>query len=170
MALEKQRPGFMVYFEDWNMPRQILNAQDFKLFFDAVFEYADGGEIPKPFENHTLQVFFDTFMAKIQKDADRYQDICNKRREAAKKSHAQQSSKSQQMQANAANTNDNYNINSNQHEYQHEQQRQYQMQKQTQTNGNNQMQNASLQMHGGPFTEQEQLVMQRMQTDDDIPF
>ncbi len=54
MPHEKQRPGFMVFFEDWNMPRKILNDQEFKQFFDAVFDYAESGEIPEPFSNHTL--------------------------------------------------------------------------------------------------------------------
>ena len=45
MPQEKTRPGFMLYFCDWDMPRRILDAANFKEFFDAVFNYAQSGEI-----------------------------------------------------------------------------------------------------------------------------
>ena len=89
MPQEKQRPGFMMYFTDWDMPRKILNAEDFKIFFDAVFSYAQDGEIPPPFNNLAAQVFFDSFASKLNMDNERYQKICQERSDAAKKSHAQ---------------------------------------------------------------------------------
>ena len=60
MPQNKQRPGFMVYFGDWEAPRQLLNPEQFKVFFDAAFNYAQDGEIPGPFEDHMIKVFFDT--------------------------------------------------------------------------------------------------------------
>ena len=105
-------PGFMVYFTDWDMPRQILNAETFKAFFDAVFCYARDGEIPEPFEDHTAQVFFNGFREKIDADIGKYQDKCRKASEAARKSHANASER-QQTQADAANTNPNTKPNTN---------------------------------------------------------
>ena len=116
MPQDKQRPGFMVYFCDWDMPRRILDAVNFKEFFDAVFNYAQNGEIPPSFSCSTVQVFFDSFMEKINADNERYQETCRKRSIAAKKSHEAKTSNSmqmQQMQANAANTNTNPNTNNN---------------------------------------------------------
>ena len=113
MPQNKQRPGFMVYFGDWEAPRQLLNPEQFKVFFDAAFNYAQDGEIPGPFEDHMIKVFFDTFMPKLNADNERYQETCRKRSEAAKKSHGANASNSQQMQANAANTNTNPNNNNN---------------------------------------------------------
>ena len=104
MAQEKQRPGFMVYFTDWDMPRKILNAEDFKSFFDAVFCYAQDGEVPPSFENPVVQIFFDSFIIKLNADNERYQERCRKASEAAKKSHANASER-KQMQTDAANTN-----------------------------------------------------------------
>ena len=110
----KKRPGFMLYFTDWDMPRQILNGNSFKLFFDAVFMYALRGEKPKePFEDKTLQVFFDSFIHKLDADKQHYNNICNKRSEAAKRSHETKASNSMQMPANAANINNNTNNNTN---------------------------------------------------------
>ena len=114
MPQEKTRPGFMLYFCDWDMPRKILDAVDFKVFFDAVFNYAQNGEIPPPFSNRTVQVFFDSFMEKINVDNERYAKISLERSIASKKSHKAKASKSlqlQQLQANAANTNTNPNTN-----------------------------------------------------------
>ncbi len=121
-----QRPGFMVYFCDWDMPRQLLNPEQFKVFFDAVFSYARDGETPPPFDDRTAQVFFDSFIEKINADNERYQETCRQRSEAAKKSHRKKqpdASNSMQMQANAANnstttipsisTNENTSINKN---------------------------------------------------------
>ena len=107
-------PGFMLYFNDWDMPRKILPADVFKIFFDAVFDYARDGEIPPPFDDHSAQVFFDSFMEKINADAGRYQEKCRKASKAAKQSHANASER-KQTQANTANTNANTikNINTN---------------------------------------------------------
>jgi len=110
MPQEKTRPGFMLYFCDWDMPRKILDAVDFKVFFDAVFNYAQNGEIPPPFSNHIVQVFFDSFMEKMNADNERYEKISKERSIASMKSHKARASKCQQMQqlqANAANTNTN---------------------------------------------------------------
>ena len=83
----KKTPGLMLYFNDWEMPRKILNAQNFKEFFDAVFNYAQSGEIPSPLSDGTVQIFFDSFVQKINADNTRYQNICRQRSEAAKKGH-----------------------------------------------------------------------------------
>ncbi len=117
MAQEKQRPGFLVYFTDWDMPRKILNAEDFKSFFDAVFCYAQDGEIPPSFDNHVVQIFFDSFTIKLNADNERYQERCRKASEAAKKSHANASER-KQTQTDAANTNTSSNRIPKQ--YQHE--------------------------------------------------
>ena len=115
----------MLYFTDWDMPRQILDAETFKQFFDAVFCYARYGEIPPEFGNQTAQVFFDGFKEKINLDVERYQDRCRKASEAAKKSHANANER-QQTQANAANTKTNNNLN----KYQNQNQNDYQTQNQ----------------------------------------
>ena len=108
----KKMPGFMVYFNDWDMPRQILSADAFKAFFDAVFCYARDGEVPPPFSDNITQVFFNTFMEKIRADVEHYQDKCRKASEAAKKSHMNAIER-RQTQTNAANTSTNTSINTN---------------------------------------------------------
>lgn len=105
--MKKEMPGFMIYFNDWDMPRQIMDAEEFKEFFDAVFEYARDGILPPESQNSTVQVFFECFREKINTDTERYRSKCEKASEAAKKSHAKQS------HANAANTNTNTNPNTN---------------------------------------------------------
>lgn len=123
MNEQRQRPGFMVYFEDWNLPRQLMTAEQFKRFFDAVFVFVQDGTYPEGFEDNTLKVFFETFSGKIIKDNTRYEETCKKRSAAAKKSHG--GNDRQQLEANASNcmqdfadaantnTNPNPNINSN---------------------------------------------------------
>lgn len=168
MPQEKQRPGFMIYFTDWDMPRKILDAENFKAFFDAVFKYAQDGEIPQEFDDHAVQVFFDSFMSKLNIDNERYQDVCRKRSEAAKKSHApantSESQQMQQMPANAANTNTNPNSNkisnSKSKEYQPHLEYQYQSQNQPQPEYHSQIKNASQQMQ----------QMQPPDDDPDLPF
>lgn len=149
MPQEKTRPGFMIYFNDWDMPRKILDAENFKSFFDAVFNYAQDGEIPPEFDSQTVQVFFDSFATKLNMDNERYQDVCRKRSEAAKKSHAQaNASNSQQLQANAANTNTNPNTISNPKTKTKEYQNEYhnQLHNQPQSEYHSQIQDASQQM------------------------
>lgn len=86
----KERPGFMVYFDDWEIPRRLLNDTEFKTFFDAIFDYARDGEVPPSFENQTIEVLYENFKNKIEKDVERYMEVCRKRSEAGKKAHAPQ--------------------------------------------------------------------------------
>ena len=134
----------MVYFCDWDMPRKILNPENFKSFFDAVFCYAQDGEVPPPFDDPIVQVFFDSFMVKLNADNERYQEKCRKASEAAKKSHAKASER-KQSQANAANTSTSTNPNtisdSKSKEYQPHLEYQYQSQNQPQSEYQNQEQN-----------------------------
>lgn len=133
---KKETPGMMIYFDDWDMPRRILSPERFKEFFDAVFEYAQNSVIHPPFDDPTVQVFYDTFAKKVEADKARYNDLCQKRSNAGKKAHVQQN---EQLPANAdtcrqlpTNTNTNPIPNSNQNQFQYDYQNQYQNQRQLQ--------------------------------------
>ena len=88
--MAKTRPGMMFYFEDWDIPRKILDHIQFKVLFDALYDYARDGVIPDMIPDDTVRVFFDTFRQKVDRDAERYNDTCRKRSEAGKKAHSQQ--------------------------------------------------------------------------------
>jgi len=87
MKKENERPGFMVYFDDWDIARRLLPPEEFAEFFNDVFEYAQNGVLPNGFSSRQIEVFFDSFRIKVEKDLLRYQDICRKRSEAGKKAH-----------------------------------------------------------------------------------
>lgn len=98
MKIEKDRPGFMVYFCDWDIPRKLLEPEAFTAFFNMVFDYAQDGVLPEQYPDKQVQVFFESYRVKIEKDLERYQEVCRKRSEAGKKAHEKK-----QMEANAAN-------------------------------------------------------------------
>ncbi len=170
MAQDKQRPGFMVYFTDWDMPRKILNAEDFKSFFDAVFCYAQDGEVPPSFDNQVVSIFFNSFATKLNADNERYQEKCRKASEAAKKSHANASER-KQPQADAANTNNNPNSKRIPKQYQPESEYQNQSQYQPESEYQSQSQNSSQRTQADAEEEcyRKQLESSRYY-DEDLPF
>lgn len=97
--MAKTRPGMMFYFEDWDIPRKILDHIQFKVLFDALYDYARDGVIPDMIPDDTVRVFFDTFRQKVDRDAERYNDTCRKRSEAGKRLIA---SKSRHLQTKTA--------------------------------------------------------------------
>ena len=99
--MNKVRPGFMVYFNDWDAPRRLLTPEQFKEFFDAVFSFARDGEIPPASECAAVNVFFDCIKEKIELDAAKYRETCQRRSEAAKQKQAN-ASKCKQLHAKAS--------------------------------------------------------------------
>ena len=49
MKQHKERPGFMVYYNDWDIVRQLFSAEEFFSFFNAVFDYAQSGVLPETY-------------------------------------------------------------------------------------------------------------------------
>ena len=80
----------MNFFDDWDLPRQLFTAEEFHLFYNAVYEYARSGKQPESLPTRELQLFFKNFRIKIDNDEERYKDVCRKRSEAGKKAHIKQ--------------------------------------------------------------------------------
>lgn len=102
-----------VMYDDWDPLFQSLNAPDAGMLIQAIFKHNKGEAAD--IEDPVLRATFNMISARLDADAERYQQICKKRSEAAS------DSKSKQMQANATisiqqhhdNDNDNDNENDN---------------------------------------------------------
>lgn len=154
MKQHKERPGFMVYYNDWDIVRQLFSAEEFFSFFNAVFDYAQSGVLPGTYPSKQVEIFFNNYKEKIQKDAERYEDVCRKKSEAGKKAHMKKSGD----EANASNSRPNTISSSdsmpNQNEYEYEeqyqpqpqQQHQYQPQRQRETEYDSRQMNGEVEL------------------------
>lgn len=132
MTKEKKRPGFMNYFDDWDLPRQLFAAEDFQLFYNAVYDYARDGKLPPELPSKELRLFFQNFKIKIDNDEDRYKEVCQKRSEAGKKAHAKQEQANDSNSQPTSTATSESNTKSNQQQTQYQNQYQPQQQRQSQ--------------------------------------
>lgn len=105
MLMERET---LIFYKEWSNILEFLDEDARLEVYDAVFNYAFSGEL-LDFVSDKAQKAFEMFKPQIDKDQAKYIDICNKRREAARKSRKGKKkkqieandSKSEQMQANA---------------------------------------------------------------------
>lgn len=112
--MEGKRPGVVLYLHDVQPILSQLTDADAGKLFRAVFKYADTGDLPS-FDG-ALSMAWAVLKGHIDEDADRYEQICKKRKDAAYerwKSKSIQKMQVHPQDATDANINCNINCNSN---------------------------------------------------------
>ena len=66
-----ERPGFLIYFDDWRGIRQLDDPATKAAFFDAAFDYAETGELPD--FSGLMASTWAPIKGTIDRDADAYQ-------------------------------------------------------------------------------------------------
>ena len=62
-------PGFMLFFEDWEVATQLMTPEEFHEYFMAVFRYARDEELPNESEHSvTFNAFFNSIRHKLDKN------------------------------------------------------------------------------------------------------
>ena len=81
MSKEKKK-GFVLYY-DYMQHLSLLSNEECGLLFKSLFEYGENGNIPQ-LEGAALMAF-SFIRAQMDRDALKYEEICQKRLEAGKK-------------------------------------------------------------------------------------
>lgn len=68
-----ERPGFMIYFSDWQPLIDQGNAEAVFMFFSAAVEYARSGEVIYDFQGMD-KVVWSLLQDKIDRDRDKYKE------------------------------------------------------------------------------------------------
>ena len=97
---EKKKPGVMLYFDVRPCLNRLTDAEQAQLF-RAILDYGESG-IDPGFENR-LGLVWDFVKPMIDRDADRYREIQEKRAMAGSRGGHMRASKSKQNEANQAN-------------------------------------------------------------------
>ena len=79
---EKERPGVMLYF-DLRPSLKRLSLEDKGLLFESILNYAQYGELPEL--DGMTGIAWDFIQPRIDRDAERYEEITESRRKAARK-------------------------------------------------------------------------------------
>ena len=79
---EKERPGVMIYF-DLRPCLKRLSTEDKGFLLEAILDYAQYGELPEL--DGMAGVAWDFIRPRIDRDAERYEEVSERRRQAAKK-------------------------------------------------------------------------------------
>ncbi len=79
---EKERPGVMLYF-DLRPSLKRLSPEEKGLLFEYILDYAQFGVLPEP--EGMVGIAWDFIRPRIDRDAERYEEISERRRQAAKK-------------------------------------------------------------------------------------
>lgn len=104
---EKGRPGVMLWF-DLRPSLKRLSLEEKGLLFECIMDYAEYGEVPEL--DGMAGVAWDFIQPRIDRDAERYEEVSERRRQAAQKRWDKQEKemqadanecKSMQMDANA---------------------------------------------------------------------
>ena len=104
---EKGRPGVMLYFDLRPCLKRLSNQEKGQLF-EYILDYAEFGEVPEA--EGLVGVAWDFIKPRIDHDAERYEEVSERRRQAAQKRWDKQEKemqadanecKSMQMDANA---------------------------------------------------------------------
>ena len=80
MKKEKSRPGIMLYF-DIRPSLKLISTEEKGLLLEAMLDYAEDGILPEL--TGKAEVVWTFMKKKIDDDAERYEEICRKRRDAA---------------------------------------------------------------------------------------
>ena len=89
---EKGRPGVMFYFDLRPCLKRLSNEEKGQLF-ESILNYAQFGEVPEP--DGMLGVAWDFIKPRIDHDAERYEEVVETKRRAARKRWDKQEEDSQ---------------------------------------------------------------------------
>ena len=80
---EKKRPGVMLYFEQYDILRQMPMEDSYALLM-AIFEFARNGVVPQ-FKNPALVYAWGFLQQSIERDSLRYDRVVEQKRKASQK-------------------------------------------------------------------------------------
>ncbi len=78
-----KRPGMMIYFDQWEYVATILTPEQFKRLFMLLVGKAQGLDVDTPDDDQAVSMAYHLLLPQLDKDAARYDKICEKRRTAA---------------------------------------------------------------------------------------
>ena len=78
-----KRPGMMIYFDQWEYVATILTPEQFKRLFMLLAGKAQGLDVDTPDDDQAVSMAYHLLLPQLDKDAARYEKICEKRRTAA---------------------------------------------------------------------------------------
>lgn len=81
--MAKKRPGMMIYFADWDGVADLLTPEQFKRLFLAVMHASMGEAAESLDDDKTLVLAYRLIQGKMERDAEKYDAVCEKRRAAA---------------------------------------------------------------------------------------
>ena len=81
----KQPKGFFTYFHHASV-LEMLSDEDAGWLYKALMRYGESGEIPELKQGDPVSLMFVMFKKEIDYNVERYNEICEKRSEAGKKS------------------------------------------------------------------------------------
>ena len=82
----KKRPGLMLYFDDYASLRSSLSGEELVSVLDAMIRYAESGNIPDEESlSPAANICWRFMRPKIDRDVEKYDEVCEKRAGAAKK-------------------------------------------------------------------------------------
>lgn len=84
MAKKKERPGVMFYHDDWRIVRETVSKEELGFLADAFLEYSETKTEPREYPNADVKFVFRFLKGKVDRDMERYDTICEERREAGK--------------------------------------------------------------------------------------
>lgn len=99
----KGRPGVMMYF-DIRPGLEPLTAEEKGILFDAIMDYAELGTLPE-FASPALRIAWGFIQSRIDSDAVRYENVRQRRRQAANKRWSGEDSTEDGMQMHANDAN-----------------------------------------------------------------
>lgn len=80
-----KRPGMMIYFDQWEYVATILAPEQFKRLFMLLMDKAQNLDVDAPDDDQAVSMAYHLLLPQLDKDAARYEKICEKRRTAANK-------------------------------------------------------------------------------------
>ena len=80
-----KRPGMMIYFDQWEYVATILAPEQFKRLFMLLMDKAQNLDVDAPDDDQAVSMAYHLLLPQLDKDAARYEKICEKRRAAINK-------------------------------------------------------------------------------------
>ena len=102
---KKERPGILLYWEDFSAIFKLGNADMILELLKAIHDYARYGLQPSLEHNLALEVLWEIIKPKLDRDAERYEEISAKRANAGRRGGLARAYNAKQSQANEANAN-----------------------------------------------------------------
>lgn len=87
--MAKKRPGMMIYFADWDGVADLLTPEQFKRLFLAVMHASMGEATESLDDDKALALAYRLIQGKMERDAEKYDAVCERRRAAAGKRWSQ---------------------------------------------------------------------------------